>query len=72
MDPCLGLRLQLTVASGNFIVSVRQGDTKSDANDKRVDELGKKGSGTVQYLNKGSFNLYIISECEWSVRVTNG
>jgi simple sugar transport system ATP-binding protein len=59
-------------ASGNFIVTVRQGNTKSDANDKRVDELGKKGAGTVQYLNKGSFNLYVISECEWSVRVTNG
>jgi ABC-type branched-subunit amino acid transport system ATPase component len=57
---------------GNFIVTVRQGKSKSDTNDKRVNELGAKGSGTQGYVDKGEFNLAVTSECSWSLRVTNG
>jgi len=56
---------------GNFIVTVTQ-DKNAVAGDPVVDELGLKGSGTQAYHNTGLFNLKVISECKWTVRVTNG
>jgi len=56
---------------GNFIVTVQQGKTPV-ANDKTVNELGLKGSGTERYQGTGLLNLQIVSECKWTVRVTNG
>ncbi|MEV5598014.1 hypothetical protein [Streptomyces sp. NPDC052496] len=47
---------------GNFIVF--------DKNDKLVNEMGKTGKGSIQQHTPGTRQLQIISECEWTVKVT--
>ncbi|MFF7144715.1 hypothetical protein ACFZB5_26430 [Streptomyces nodosus] len=47
---------------GNFIVF--------DKEDKLVNELDKSGKGSTQQHTAGTHQLQIISECEWTVKVT--
>ncbi|UNO42519.1 hypothetical protein [Streptomyces sp. MST-110588] len=47
---------------GNFIVF--------EKNDKLVNELGKTGKGSIQQHTPGTHQLQIISECDWTVKVT--
>ncbi len=47
---------------GNFIVF--------DKNDKIVNELDKTGKGSTQQHTPGTRQLQIISECDWTVKVT--
>ncbi|KOU05500.1 hypothetical protein ADK86_07215 [Streptomyces sp. NRRL F-5755] len=47
---------------GNFIVF--------DKNDKIVNELDKTGKGSTKQHTPGTRQLQIISECDWTVKVT--
>ena len=54
---------------GNFIVSVNQ-PTGSSISDDGPNELSMSGSGTDHYYDTGTFNLDVISECDWNITVT--
>lgn len=51
--------------SGNFSVEVNG----SSAADPGPNELGPGGSGSDVYYDAGTFNLSVISECDWSITV---
>ena len=55
---CLG-------GSGNFSADI---NGSSDA-DPGPNELGSGGSGTDVYYDAGTFNISVISECDWSITV---
>lgn len=54
-------------SAGNFIVSVN-----NSLSDNGTNELGTGGSGTDYYYDTGTFNLSVISECNWTITVAPG
>lgn len=56
--------------AGSFVVTVNQpaGDMDDDVG---PNEFSTSGSGTDSYFDTGSFNLSIISECDWSITVAH-
>lgn len=51
--------------SGNFSAEING----SSAADPGPNELGSGGSGTDVYYDSGTFNISVISECDWSITV---
>jgi Short C-terminal domain len=56
-------------SQGNFIVSVNGYGTASGDNIYGVNDLGAGSSGVYPVFDKGTFNLQIQSECNWSISV---
>ncbi|MFH8411223.1 hypothetical protein ACH4FX_41625 [Streptomyces sp. NPDC018019] len=58
-----GKAMHAVAGKGNFIVF--------DKNDKIVNQLDKSGKGSTQQHTPGTRRLQIISECDWTVKVTD-
>lgn len=61
-------------SSGNFVVDISQPPGKVGidvaTNDQGVNQLGANGTGVEHYHYGGTIFFSIISECKWTVKVT--
>lgn len=61
--------------SGNFIVQISQPPGKVGVNvlshDQGVNQLGASGASVEHYHYGGTIYLQVISECSWSIKVTD-
>jgi hypothetical protein len=57
--------------SGNFAVDITEpaGDT---ATDNGPDSQGTSGNGSDTYNDTGTFNLAVLSQCDWTISITSG
>jgi hypothetical protein len=57
--------------SGNFAVMIYDSGGSMSYVNLPVNQLGMQGSGSEHYHSGGSYYFQIISECSWSVAVTD-
>jgi len=55
---------------GNFIVSVNGYGSAKGTQAQGINELGASGNGIDPVNDKGTFNLSIQSECNWTVAIS--
>jgi hypothetical protein len=53
--------------TGNFIVSIYNGDGSLSTDNQEVNQLGAKGADVEHYHTGGTFYLEVNSECSWHV-----